>query len=239
MVHIHRPLSLFDHISADIIEKWWGFEDTKLLVIPFGTEVYNQHLHNTIKGCILATIQEITQSFMATIADPLPIPSKKEGLQMVPAPIRPPPNNSKPKSDSPTPTTFLIYKLSETHQQILLQCQVWALVNIAFHVAPLEPACPNFLFSIKNFSTLDNGGGITILVRKTWSNITTKTFLNSLAEEVPPPAHKKCLQALTNFINSMWVKPMSIILQGHSLNPEFNVYAKGALIQDTNLWSQV
>ena len=73
------------------------------------------------------------------------------------------------------PTTFIIYKLSESHRQMLLQRQVWALKNISFCMAPLEPSCPDFLFTIKNFPNLTlEKASVVSTVKEVWNNDTSQ-----------------------------------------------------------------
>ena len=151
-VQIQRPLSLFDHLNLDEVEKWWCLPGCKLLATPFDTEVSNPKLHNDIKGRILAAVAKITNSTTASVAAPQASEvTSKAGL---------------------TPMTFIIYNLSETHHQILLQHYVWSLVNISFQVAPLEPTNPDFLFTIKDFTTLENGG-VTATVWEVWNDEVT------------------------------------------------------------------
>ena len=217
-VQMQRPLSLFDHMSLDVVEKWWCSPGSKLLAIPFDTEVSNPKLHNDIKGRILAAVAEITNSSTASVAAPKASEDAlKAGL---------------------TPTSFIIYNLSETHHQILLQRYVWSSVNISFQVAPLEPTNPDFLFTIKGFTTLENGG-VTATVWEVWNDEVTQEFILTLLGETPEDARIPLQYDLIHFMNSMWVKRQDIKSKGNCLSPEFNILARGALIQNPRIWSKV
>ena len=217
-IQLHHPRSLFDHISDNTITKWWNLEGSKLLVAPFDDNIHSHELHHDIKGRILAAIHEITLSNSVSIAAH---PISEEAIEK-----------------KEIPTTFIIYKLSETHRQILLQRRIWASINIAFQVAPLEPVCPDFLFNIQGLSTLEPGI-IMATVKEAWNDETTNNFFQSLVEEAPPASQPALQKALSNFVQSMWVKLLKIMSKGNSLCPEFNVYAKGSFIQDTNLWPRI
>jgi hypothetical protein len=187
-----------------------------LLAIPFGTEVYLPRLHEEIKGRILAAVAEVTNSSTAGV-------------------IAPPPNKDASNTGQ-IPKTFLIYNISETHRQILLQRRVWSSINFTFQVAPLEPSCPDFLFTLRGFTTLENNGIINT-VRDVWTDQATKGAIDALVKEAPLPDQEQLRKSLDSFINSMWITCLDIKTKGNCLNPEFNVYTKGSFIQDVRLWS--
>lgn len=217
-VQLHLPHSLYNFVENDTRRKWWNLEGSKLLVAPFDEEIYDPELHHDIKGRILAAIADITLSKTASIA-----------AQTI---------SKEDKEKGHIPTTFVIYKLSETHRQILLQRRVWASINIAFCVAPLEPACPDFLFSIQGYITLGNDSTEST-VKEVWNDTKTKQFFQSLIDEAPVATHPTLRTALSNFVNSMWISQLNIRTRGNSLSPEFNVYAKGSFISDTDLWTRI
>jgi hypothetical protein len=218
VIQLHLPHSLYNFVDNDTRKKWWSLEGSKLLVTPFDEDIYDPDLHHDIKGRILAAISDVTLSKTASIAAQ---PTSKEAREM-----------------GHILMTFVIYKLSETHRQILLQRRVWASTNIAFCVAPLEPSCPDFLFNIQGYITLGNDSTETT-VKEVWNDETTEHFFQCLVEEVPEAARPPLQQALTNFVNSMWVTKLDIRAKGNSLSPEFNVYAKGAFINNTDLWTRI
>ena len=162
---IHHPTSLYDNIDVKTVKRWWNLPGNKLLAIPFDSEVKNSELYKDIKGCILAAVAKITLSTTASVAAPMP---SKEAIH-----------------EGCTPTSFIIYNISETHFHILLEHHVWASINFTFHVAPLEPACPDFLFTIKGFATLKNS-----MVKKTitsaWNDETTMDFIQEITREARP-----------------------------------------------------
>ena len=69
-VQLYRPLSLFDHIDIPTLTIWWGYDEGKLLVIPFDGEVNKPKLHANIMGRILAAVNEITLLTTACIVAP-------------------------------------------------------------------------------------------------------------------------------------------------------------------------
>jgi hypothetical protein len=102
----------------------------------------------------------------------------------------------------------------------------------------LEPSCPDFLFIIQGFTTLKDEDIVTT-VKETWNDETTNNFILSLLDEAPPSARGALKTALTAFIDSIWITRLDIRTKGNCLNPEFRVYAKGELIQDTKTWVRV
>ena len=46
------------------------------------------------------------------------------------------------------PTIFLIYNLTDTQKQNLLNREIWSFKNITFCVTTMEPVHPDYLFSI-------------------------------------------------------------------------------------------
>lgn len=112
--------------------------------------------------------------------------------------------------------------------------------NISFRVATLEPSCPDFLFTIKNFTNLTlEKASVMSTVKEIWNDDTTQQFFQSIIDETPPAEQESRKHAISNFVNSMWIKCLDIRTSGNCLDPEFNVYAKGALFQDTKLWPKV
>jgi len=215
---IHHPTSLYDDIDVDSVVKWWNLPGSKLLAIPFDGEVKNPTLHEDIKGCILAAVAEITLLTTASVTAPQP---SKEAINA-----------------GRTPTSFIIYNISKTHYHILLQHRVWASANFTFRVAPLEPTCPDFLFTIKGFATLENSM-VKETIRKTWNDKLTTEFIQGLVRDAPAASREDLQNALSNFINSMWIIRLDIKTKGNHLNPSFNVYAKGALLEDVNIWPKL
>ena len=217
-VHLHHPLSLFDYINPETQEKWWKLPGSKLLASPFEGDVLNPSLHGNIVSRLLAAATDITSSNSAS--------------------IQPPPTNEEDTKAGHIPTSFIIYNLSETHRHILLQRRVWASANISFLVAPLEPSCPDFLFNIQDFATLENGAVVT-MVKDIWHDEQSQEFLKSLVEEAAPQSQAFLRIALANFIDLMWITRLDIRITGNGLKPEFNIYAKGSLIPDTKIWPHI
>lgn len=164
---IHRPTSLYDNMDVEAVIRWWDLPGSKLLAIPFDGEVNNTDFHEDIKGCILAAVAEITLSTTASVTAPPPSEAaSNKGL---------------------TPTSFIIYNISDTHYHILLQRRIWASVNFTFCVAPLEPACPDFLFALKGFTTLENST-VKETIAKFWNDEITTEFVQDLIRETPEPS---------------------------------------------------
>ena len=218
MVQISCPLSHFDHIDVDTVEEWQKLPGSKLLAIPFDSEVNNQKHHEEIKGCILAAVVDVTSTTTAIVIAPQP--------------------SEEVTCTGQIPKSFLIYNISESHCQTLLQCHVWASTNFTFQVVPLEPTCPDFLFTIQGFTALENGA-ILDTVWEIWKDEITQKFVQSLIEEAPPATWKALQLTLVEFVNSMWVGCLNMKTKGNCLRPEFNIYAKGTLIHNITLWSKL
>jgi hypothetical protein len=66
---------------------------------------------------------------------------------------------------------------------------------ITFHVSPIHPTCPNFLFALRDLSTM-NTDDIATLVQHTWQDNTSADFLAGLVQECGENSCQKTIQAL-------------------------------------------
>jgi len=105
-------------------------------------------------------------------------------------------------------------------------------------VAPLELSCPDFLFALKGFTTLENST-VKETIRSVWNDELTTEYIQNLVREAPTTSCEDLQDALSNFIKSIWIIHLDIKTKGNCLSPSFNVYARGALLEDVNIWPKI
>lgn len=214
-VHYNHPTAALRNIDPDILGSWEAIQTGKLLAQPFGAYASKAENHNGLKALIFAAVVEITDTTNISVCAP-----------------RRKPNSPK------NPTSFLIHNLTEKQRQTLLVRSVWSSTDITFRVLPFEPACPNFLFSIKGFTT-GTEDTVKKAVESVWEDETTETFLNSICNQIPEKDRTIAAQTLRDFINSMWVTMLKTRLKGSFLAPTFQVYAIGGMINNDRTWCRL
>jgi hypothetical protein len=211
-VHYSHPTAALDFIDINKIVDWEKLPDGKLLAHPFGHEVKRVEHHQEIQANLFAAVVEITQSETVGVCSP--------GL-------------CNPSLD--TPTTFLIYNLSELHRQMLLKREVWSSTPFTFRVTTLDPISPDFLFGITKLTT-QSDIEVEKLVEKVWNSQSTTEFLQSITNTQPPEHKLETQKSLDNFIKSMRIEMMDTKKLGGAAAPTFNVFADGSLINDDGIW---
>ena len=215
-VHTAHPTAVFDHVDHDQVDEWVARPGTKLLAIPFGTEVRSPDRHTNISGRILAAAAEITQSQRLGVAAPKA--------------------NETATQSNQTPISFLIYNLTVEQARTLLQREVWSAPAITFRVSRLEPICTDYLFTIDNLSTKDTED-VHKMVLTTWQNDETFDSIQELLQTWNPEDHPQ--PNVFNFIASARVEYLEYMVDEHTLAPKFNIYADSSLIPNHILWSQI
>ena len=207
-----HPTAPLDYISIDLIGKWENLSGGKLLAIPFDDIAQNLDHHNTVKGQIFAAVEEITQSKEVSVLAPRQRQGTKE-----------------------TPTSFLVYNLTEDECTLLLERRVWSSPTITFRVTKLNPQCPDFLFQIKGFSTLVTND-ILETVRSVWQSEEVGSLLEDVASAFPDHEYDLVKTSASAFLNSVRVTRLDTKSSGDSLQPRFNVYVSGSTISNDEAW---
>ncbi|KAF8504354.1 hypothetical protein F5888DRAFT_1655080 [Russula emetica] len=211
-VHYSHPMATYHNIDIDLIGSWENRPGEKLVVHPFGQEVRMPDLQPEVKRRVFAALVEITQSSNIGFYAPKPGTS---------------PHN--------TPTVFLIYNLTETQSQILLNREVWSSKSITFRVTAMEPVRPNYLFSIRDFTT-QSEDEVKHSVLRVWRSQESQDFLTSLHKTFPETLRHKAGIILQNFTDSLKVKRLDTKNPGNACAPTFNIYIQASLIPDDGLW---
>lgn len=220
-VHEAHPTAAFELIDREVIGIWERYPGNKLIATPFGSESRDQTKHKIIRSKIFAAAADITQSQEIAVAPPTP--------------------NDKAKRDQRTPATFLIYKMTDTQYEALLQRKVWSATEITFKVAPLMPSRPSFLFSITGLTTL-SVSDVFSMVKSVWEDETSVAYYQSILSSKSPDKKDTTQQALEVFVSSLWVEHLDIRIRqaGRSvLTPKFNIFAISKDIHDHNTWSNL
>ena len=138
-----------------------------------------------------------------------------------------------------TPTSFLIYNLSIVQASLLLQQGVWSSTIITFHITTLSPPCPDFLFSLTDFSTT-MPSSMEKVIRKVWDCPETHKDLGTIIENTTPIEERaNAQQSVIAFLAALEIRVLGTKDRGDILIPHFNVFSKGALIGNDNLWTRI
>ncbi|KAF8270618.1 hypothetical protein EI94DRAFT_1698709 [Lactarius quietus] len=122
-----------------------------------------------------------------------------------------------------TPMSFLIYNIMHEQADFMLQRKVWSSRAITLRVALLKTTCPNFLFAIKGLSAICIKDIFPIL-RKVWDSESTKTFVNSLIEDIDDDDEKAQISHdIDLLLSSMSLARLDIKEAGNTLCPQFNI----------------
>jgi hypothetical protein len=211
-IHYSHPTAAFDNIDIDQVCSWENLPGVKLLAHPFGHEVRTPELQPDIKMKVFSAIVEITQS-------------NKIGFY---APKR----GASPRE---TPTVFLIYNLTEPQRQILLNREVWSSKAITFRVTTMEPVRPDYLFSIRGFTTKSEDE-VKEAVRHVWSGKIPQNLLTALRQNLPEALHHKTEMILQNVTDTLRIKRLDTKNPGDASAPTFNIYIQANIIHDDGLW---
>ncbi|KAH9028197.1 hypothetical protein EDB85DRAFT_2148055 [Lactarius pseudohatsudake] len=216
-VHDAHPTAVFTHIDLDLITEWESHKNDGLLAHPFDADALKSTTHEATRELIFTAVSEITKSLEVEVSAPMPGNAAE--------------SNGKPQP----PNVFLIYNLTKEQMQLLLHRSVWSSLAITFRTLPFSPPCPNFLFSIRGFSThLEST--VTTIIQQVWDCNNTKMYTTSLINAVPEDKRGVTEAALGLFFDSMWVKRLDIRRAGDTLVPRFNIYADSSAIPIDEVW---
>jgi hypothetical protein len=179
-----QPTSTMDYLDLNLTGEWETHPGEKLLAIPFDTEVHDMASHNNICSRIFATVANITQSDNVSVSAP------KQSEDTVRA--------------RHTPSSFLIYNLTDDQSTLLLKCRMWSSTAVTFRVITLQPTCPDFLFTIKGFSTLTTND-ILSAVSTVWQDDETTDTIQHTANSFIPKDCAEVLKAMMAFLDSLRV----------------------------------
>ncbi|KAF8125777.1 hypothetical protein EV363DRAFT_1453586 [Boletus edulis] len=140
--HLRHSAQLFDDMDQSAIATWDArVPEPKLLARIFNFIPDRITPENT--QTVIATMKEIING----------IEYELQLHEMQPdAKIAPPPLAQDAQS---APIAFLIYDISETTRDILLQTRIWATPKLTFEVFPFAPTFPTLLFPLDGFVTRD------------------------------------------------------------------------------------
>ena len=116
------PTAIFENIDIALVKEWELRLGGKLIAVPFDNEVTIPEAHEFIRSKILTAIAEILNAQEASIAAPRQ--TKDAGRR------------------SRTPTSFLIYNISNDQAELLLEWGVWSSKTFTFRVASFATTCP-------------------------------------------------------------------------------------------------
>ena len=180
----------------------------KVLVRPFDTQVHYQPNHHSIAMDLISATCEITGSLEATVA--LLVKDKSEkGWH---------------------PITFLIHNLTQLKVHTLLSQPVWSSNEIAFQVSPVMTMCPDFLFTILNFTTL-NDNKVVQVIMDIWNDTSTSAFFDGLVKQAKDKDKQAIMSRILNFIKSMHIAQLDTKKEGGKWDPQYHVcYIFGLLL---------
>ena len=98
--------------------------------------------------------------------------------------------------------------------------------------------CPNFLFTIQKFTTLNDKEALKAIM-EIWNDETTTTFFNGLVNQAKDQDKQAVTEGILNFLKSTYVTRLDTKTEGGRRDPQYNVYANGQLIPSNNLWFEI
>ncbi|KAI9508232.1 hypothetical protein F5148DRAFT_1284320 [Russula earlei] len=211
-VHDAHPAAALDYIDVKCAVDWVQRPGEKLLAIPFDSEANDLHAHHAIKSKLFTATTEITKANNLGISGPIPSQDARRA-----------------------PTSFLIYNLTVSQKDTLLERGVWSSTNLTFRVSSLYPPCPDFLFTISGFTT-HVIGDVQQAVQKVWMDQLTHTFIRDTVNTFDPHDRPSVASSIHQFLNSMRIACLEIKTSGGELAPQFNIYSSGTLITQDDLW---
>lgn len=214
-VHVASPTATLDLIDIDLVIEWENYDLGKLIAIPFGNEAENRNNHPSIAKRLLTAATEITQADDLGISTPIP--------------------NEEAILHGTTPISFLIYKLTYENITTLLQRSVWSSPAITFRVIHLHPPCPEFLFTLKDFTMRDDTTILNI-VKSTWQSVETQKLINDIIDSFIEDNHSELRNNINAFLISAHIKRLNYRAKGNIEVPRFNVYADSQFILDDDVW---
>lgn len=212
VVHHPHPMAALSDIDHNLIGEWENLPEGKLLAQPFGDYAAEQKNHGKLRSLIFGAVVEITNAHKVTVCAPQQNPSSNK-----------------------MPISFLIYDLTETQKKTLLDRGIWSSSIITFRVMPLEPTCPNYLFTIKDLTTKTTRE-VYEAVHEVWHDKATSAALDAICNNIQEDQRNQAAQALIAFVNSMWVTILETKKRGNIADPSFHVFATGNIIDEDCTW---
>lgn len=217
-IHDLEPRSLLELIDLDRLDEWDRCPGGKLVAVPFRDEAEDPDWAKFVQNRIFAAAAEITKAQLMGISTPRP--------------------NELAHETHRTPTTFLIYNLTDSQRQILLQQRVWSSKDITFRVAPLGSNIPSYLFTVSGLTTL-NLQSIRDMVLDTWLDDESCIFFQLTPQPTNSPEHSNISPILEDLVNSIQVEQLPTKDEGGILAPVFHILASSPRIPNHQVWSQI
>ncbi|KAH9048699.1 hypothetical protein EDB84DRAFT_1556684 [Lactarius hengduanensis] len=211
------PASIFDFIDIGLVRKWEQ-QSRKLIVVPFDNEAQAADAYEYTCNRILTAIAEITKSQDASVAAPRQSADAADKKRM--------------------PLAFLVYNLTNEQADLVLQRHVWSSRAITFRATHFGHTCPNFMFSISGLGTI-SVKAVHPIVKQVWESEATRTFIQSLADQVPEEEKAQTRAELDQLMKSLSITRLDTKEAGNVLKPRFNVYADSSNISYDILWSRL
>ena len=211
-VHVADPMDILKYIDIDLIGEWENYKNGKLLAILFGNEAESLDNHKSIGKRLLTAVTEIIQADAVGISTPIPSENASRSEKF--------------------PNSFLIYNLSDENINTLMQRGVWSSPAITFRVVELNPPRPDFLFTLKGFTTRD-ATSILNVVKTVWQGHEAQKVINDVVDSFSCPSIRDKIHA---FLRSVYIKRLNFRTKGNVEAPRFNVYADSRFIPDDDMW---
>jgi hypothetical protein len=131
-----------------------------------------------------------------------------------------------------------VYNLTLAKHDILIARKVWSSLAITFRITPLDPPCPNFIFTIKGFTEYANES-VQDMVEKAWLNNDLTNGTTDIINDIPENDRTATISAIHSFLRLVWIERLDTKDSSDSANPRYNVYANGHLIRNDDLWMKL
>jgi hypothetical protein len=188
------------------------------LARPLGDKVHYKANHEKIAIDLMAAAKEITGASNVSVVPPNK--KKYEGT-----PIR-------------HPLTFLIHDLTANEMQHLLSRNVWASNELAFQTSIIPPERPDFIFTMKGLH-MESTTHVREVILQTWKSHACSAFLRGIIDQLPDKKRFKVELEIRTFLDSVYVKRLDYKVEGGRINPLFNIYAGGSIIESADIWIDI
>ena len=212
------PTSIFENIHISTIKEWEACPGGKLIAIPFDPDARYPESHEPLRAKILTAVAEIISAQEISVAAPKP--------------------SEEAEKKNWTPTSFLIYNITDEQVHTLLERKVWSSKSTTFRVTPFATTCPTFLFTIRDFTTTAMHD-VFDMVKRVWNSQATKNFVSELVLDSTPSERGKVTLEIEHFLASMTIFRLDIKEVGNTLHPRFNVYADCDTFSNDKTWSKL
>lgn len=207
-----------DNIEPNQIAEWEHNWTPRFLAIPFENDARNPTNHSATAELIQNMVREATGVEMVHVVAPV----KSHNIT----------------STYDMPNTFLVYKITAEAVSTMIDNRIWATEKLTFHVIPLDPTIPRYLFALGGFTTMDLDI-VQEIVRDHWTKETTLNRIASIIEASADTTSPIKEDNAGAFIDSLTVERVDMKAVGGVLTTCFTILADGPVLKEDTYWYKI